>query len=113
MEDIEKLVNALRYDEFTCMDCEWQAKCNGEPGCLIRRTAADALESLRAENERLRSNCYPRDGVEAIIDERDAAVAFIRHIDSEYGWYINDSGFERWRGATQKDARTHEEGVSK
>lgn len=53
------------------MDCEWQEKCNGVPGCLIRHEAADALESLRAENEHIRSNCYARDGVQAIIDERD------------------------------------------
>lgn len=71
MENIEKLVKALRCDELDCVDCEWQEKCNGVPGCLIRHEAADALESLRAENERIRSSCYPRDGVEAIIRERD------------------------------------------
>lgn len=71
MEDIEKLVKALRCDELDCVDCEWQEKCNGVPGCLIRHAAADALESLRAENEHIRSNCYARDGVQAIIDERD------------------------------------------
>lgn len=41
---------------------------------------------LLAENERLRSNCYPRDGVEAIIRERDAAVkdinSMLKNVDS-------------------------------
>lgn len=54
MEDIEKLVESL-----SCMG-------------VIEGRAAAALTSLLAENERIRSNCYPRDGVEAIIRERDA-----------------------------------------
>jgi hypothetical protein len=54
MEDIENLIESL-----SCMG-------------VVEGRAANVIESLLAENERIRSNCYPRDGVEAIIRERDA-----------------------------------------
>lgn len=81
MEDIEELITDLREvfapmvrelcadDKFDCDEL-----CAGNimtSECIIFR-AASALEHLCAENERLRSTCYPKDGVEAIIRERDA-----------------------------------------
>ena len=81
MEDIEELVKALR-EEFAPMvrelcaddkfDCDELCAGNIMTSECIIFQAANALERLLAENERLRSNCYPRDGVEAIIRERDA-----------------------------------------
>lgn len=88
MEDIEKLVDELRK-AYNFQD--WPIIAS-HATIVDRKTvhaAADALERLNkfegsqmeklmaenarllAENERLRSNCYPRDGVEAIIRERD------------------------------------------
>lgn len=111
MEDIEKLVKALRCDELDCVDCEWQEKCNGVPGCLIRHAAADALESLRAENEHIRSNCYARDGVQAIIDERDRFKAerdaAVKCIEDIYTYLCLGSEkyiartIQRWMGAKE------------
>lgn len=63
MEDIEKLCEDLRKASYKYGSCIY--------GCHYFDEAANAIEELKAENERLRSNCYPRDGVEAIIRERD------------------------------------------
>ena len=63
MEDIEKLCEDLRKASYKYGSCIY--------GWHYFDEAANAIEELKAENERIRSNCYPRDGVQAIIDERD------------------------------------------
>lgn len=72
MEDIEKLVLKVRYKAD-------QQRFGNYPTVTLSVGTVYALcdesASLLAENERLRSNCYPRDGVEAIIQERDAYKA--------------------------------------
>lgn len=72
---------------------------------------ADALESLRAENEHIRSNCYPRDGVEAIIRERDRFKAerdaAVKCIEDIYTYLCLGSEkyiartIQRWMGAKE------------
>lgn len=44
---------------------------NGQSAIDTNQRLVDKIRELQAENERIRSNCYPRDGVQAIIDERD------------------------------------------
>lgn len=63
MEDIEKLCEDLRKASYKYGSCIY--------GWHYFDEAANAIEELKAENERIRSSCYPRDGVEAIIRERD------------------------------------------
>lgn len=63
MEDIEKLCEDLRKASYKYGSCIY--------GWHYFDEAANAIEELKAENEHIRSNCYPRDGVQAIIDERD------------------------------------------
>jgi hypothetical protein len=79
MEDIEKLCEDLRrVYEFHGWDFSKQAadaieQIQGK--CRTWETNANhwnaEYRKLQAENERIRSNCYARDAVQAIIDERD------------------------------------------
>ncbi|BDF66568.1 hypothetical protein CE91St43_05400 [Oscillospiraceae bacterium] len=57
-------------------------------GCDVDRLDADTAGLLKAYATQLA----------AVTVERDGAVAFIQHIDKDYGRYISDAGFERWRG---------------
>lgn len=77
MEDIEELIAALsacsRAKGHRCSECPLLSRYDYRVCAkTVMQKAATALASFLAENERLRSNCYPRDGVEAIIRERDA-----------------------------------------
>lgn len=72
MEDIEKVVRKVRYKAD-------QQRFGNYPTVTLSVGTVYALcdesASLLSENERLRSTCYPKDGVEAIIRERDAYKA--------------------------------------
>lgn len=61
---------SVETGSLACLGCEHEDHC-GINGCAIMREAAAGYTDILAENERIRSSCYPRDGVEAIIRERD------------------------------------------
>ncbi len=73
MEDIEKMIEELQ-GIYPLNDYGFQRAMQDNLRGFqdMCGEAADALKRLLAENERLRSNCYAMDGVEAIIRERDA-----------------------------------------
>lgn len=92
MEDIEKLVKALRENAEWCDANEYEVPIcmgddqreaadaikkllalaqNGQSAIDTNQRLVDKIRELQAENERIRSNCYARDAVQAIIDERD------------------------------------------
>ena len=116
--EYKELIDALRsWDEhYISVECGESLNCSHyceSEDCLVNQ-AADELERLGTEIERLKNsndvlrserdelhknNCGLRAENARLRAELDAAVRFIRHIDSEYGRYINDTGFEKWRGA--------------
>lgn len=72
---------------------------NWEKDKEIERLKSELLE---AREDHMASEAEREQGLAALSRveaERDAAVTFIQHIDREYGHYIADTGFERWRGA--------------
>lgn len=110
MEDIEKTVKSLRWlvNMFPAvLGSDNQEDRMSTCIHLYCEAAADALERqknsnevLRAENERLRSTCYPRDGVEAIIRERDRFKA------------ERDVAIEDWRGFCAKCSKRNKRYLS-
>jgi hypothetical protein len=90
MMDYKKIVDALRNDDLICPECERQAECNGEPGCLIRHDAADAIEALTVENARLRAelDAFRKDAAYYLTTNEEKGVV-----------YIPKFVVEKWRGA--------------
>ena len=63
--DYKELIDALRDED----NCDVLDYIDDAAEAIETLTAENAR--LLAENERIRSNCYAKDGVQAIIDERD------------------------------------------
>ena len=117
----KKLCKALRENAEWCDANEWEIPiCMGDN----QRDAADAIEQLQAENERLKSELEWKDKVIELAQrkqaeaeaERDAAVDQLRDIEScstcKYGVGIhaqcNECAYDtkwQWRGVKQEDAK--------
>lgn len=95
---------------LACLGCEHEDHC-GINGCAIMREAAAGYTDILSENERIRSNCYPRAGVQAIIDERDRFKAerdaAVKCIEDIYTYLCLGSEkyiartIQRWMGAKE------------
>ncbi|WP_352416362.1 hypothetical protein [Oscillibacter ruminantium] len=103
--EIEKAIDLhlSSYEEFKKSLGTKDAEIKRLNECLSRH-GWDKKAKLKRDNLQHEVNCLKiergkyqseRDRLQA---ELDAAVKFIQHIDSEYGRYINDDGFARWRG---------------
>lgn len=127
MEDIEKLCEDLRKASYKYGSCIYgwhyfdeaanaieklQALAqNGQSAIDTNQRLVDKIRELQAENERIRSNCYARDGVEAIIRERDRFKAerdaAVKCIEDIYTYLCLGSEkyiartIQRWMGAKE------------